>query len=146
MRSSAGASPSHHTLNQHCTKDVCTEYTFANLMDEAGISLLQVCSFCLLRSSDDLFHHTAISYWYSISFLWPLFMSVLSFAHSVSLRPTRCPAYPLPPQLGSFLKIDFYKCFLKIVLMWTIFKVFTEFYTTLLVLCFGTRSLRHVRS
>ena len=51
--------------------------------------------------------------------------------------PILCCTPPLPaPRLGSFLKIGFYECFLKIVLMWTILMSLLSFVTAS-VLCFG---------
>ncbi|CAI9162671.1 unnamed protein product [Rangifer tarandus platyrhynchus] len=100
MRSSAGVSPSHHTLNQRCTKDVCTKYTFANLIDEDGISPFQVCSFCLLLSVMIFPIIQQLAIGTAFHFCGLAVHVVLSFAHSVS-----------PPgntlQLGSFLNIGF---------------------------------------
>ena len=51
-----------------------------------------------------------------------------------------------PPGKTQYSKICLILYFLKIFLMWTIFKVITEFITKLLVFCFGFLASRHVGS
>ena len=78
-------------------------------MDEAGISLLQVCSFCLLLSVMTFSIIQQLATGTAFHFCGLAVHVLLSFAHSVS-RPTPCPA-TLPPSLGLFLKLIFTSAF-----------------------------------
>jgi len=75
-------------------KDVCTKYTFANLIDEGGISPFQVCCFCLLLRVMTFSIIQQLAIGTAFHFCGRAVHALLSFAHSVlHPSPPRPPAW-----------------------------------------------------
>lgn len=108
MRSSAGASPSHHTLDQHRVLNT----SLLILQMKMVFHCFKFASLLLFTTErDDLLHHIVISKWYSISFLWishscplPIFLFYLGlFLKSILMNPIiRTISVTWPLNLGFF--------------------------------------------